>query len=65
MELDDSKEILACRVRTRFEDIPGSSLTVVIGEVTLVLAFDGSRRDTVTSGIEGPYGYHVQDVGSP
>ena len=63
--LDDSKEVLACRVRTPVEDIPGSSLTVVVREVALVLAFDGARIGTVTSGIEGPYGYRVQDVGSP
>ena len=40
MELDDSKEVLVCRAWTRIEDIPGSSLTVVDGEVALVLAFD-------------------------
>ena len=40
IELDDSKEVLAYRAWTRVEDIPGSSLTVVDGEVALVLAFD-------------------------
>ena len=65
MELDNSKEVLVCQAWTQIEDIPGLSLTVVVGEVALVPAFDGARRGTVTSGIEGPYGYHVQDVGSP